>query len=119
MSPLCSRNARSQKTLVGRAQWGTHPGHPKTTKTSKLGRIIFSHSLWPCVEEGASRRARVGRVRSLVFLSILREWFFVVAHVRILKVLACQKNFSATCWVPGADGVVRVPIQASRPGLNG
>ena len=28
MSPLCSRNARSQKTLVGRAQWGTHPGHP-------------------------------------------------------------------------------------------
>jgi hypothetical protein len=28
VSPLCSRNARSQKTLVGRAQWGTHPGHP-------------------------------------------------------------------------------------------
>jgi hypothetical protein len=27
VSPLCSRNARSQKTLVGRAQWGTHPGH--------------------------------------------------------------------------------------------
>jgi hypothetical protein len=29
VSPLCSRNARSQKTLVGRAQWGTHPGHPR------------------------------------------------------------------------------------------
>ena len=28
MSPLCSRNARSQKTLVGRAQWGTQPDHP-------------------------------------------------------------------------------------------
>ncbi len=28
VSPLCSRNARSEKTLVGRAQWGTHPGHP-------------------------------------------------------------------------------------------
>ncbi len=28
MSSLCSRNARSQKTLVGRAQWGTHPSHP-------------------------------------------------------------------------------------------
>jgi hypothetical protein len=27
VSPLCSRNARSQKTLVGRAQRGTHPGH--------------------------------------------------------------------------------------------
>jgi hypothetical protein len=28
VNPLCSRNARSEKTLVGRAQWGTHPGHP-------------------------------------------------------------------------------------------
>ena len=28
MSPLCSRNARPQKALVGRAQWGTHPDHP-------------------------------------------------------------------------------------------
>ncbi len=38
VSPLCSRNARSQKTLVGRAQWGTHPGHPEETSTSKLGK---------------------------------------------------------------------------------
>ena len=29
VSPLCSRNARSEKTLVGRAQWVTHPGHPR------------------------------------------------------------------------------------------
>ena len=29
VSPLCSRNARPQKALVGRAQWGTHPGHPR------------------------------------------------------------------------------------------
>ena len=28
VSPLCSRNARPQKALVGRAQWGTHPSHP-------------------------------------------------------------------------------------------
>jgi hypothetical protein len=28
VSPLCSRNARPWKALVGRAQWGTHPGHP-------------------------------------------------------------------------------------------
>jgi hypothetical protein len=28
VSPLSSRNARPQKALVGRAQWGTHPGHP-------------------------------------------------------------------------------------------
>jgi hypothetical protein len=46
VSPLCSRNARSQKTLVGRAQWGTHPGHQKIDNiTSKLGRTIFGRSL--------------------------------------------------------------------------
>jgi hypothetical protein len=28
VSPLCSRNARPKKALVGRAQWGTHPSHP-------------------------------------------------------------------------------------------
>jgi hypothetical protein len=31
VSPLCSRNARPRKGLVGRAQWGTHPGHPRIT----------------------------------------------------------------------------------------
>ena len=41
VNPLCSRNARSLKTLVGRAQWGTHPGHPWTTFTSRLGRAIY------------------------------------------------------------------------------
>ena len=38
MSPLCSRNARLEKALVGRAQWETHPGHPRTTQPSKLGK---------------------------------------------------------------------------------
>ena len=37
---LCSRNARSRTPLVGRAQWGTHPGHPRTTYTSELGGSI-------------------------------------------------------------------------------
>jgi hypothetical protein len=41
VSPLCSRNARPQKALVGCAQWGTHPSHPGAIYTSKLGRIIF------------------------------------------------------------------------------
>jgi hypothetical protein len=40
VSPLCSRNARPQKGLVGRAQRGTHPGHPRTTLTRKLGKTI-------------------------------------------------------------------------------
>jgi hypothetical protein len=47
-TPLCSRNARSQKTLVGRAQWGTHPSHPGKTYMNTIGRGIFSHSLRPC-----------------------------------------------------------------------
>ena len=57
-----------------------------TTYRSKLGRIIFVHSLEPCPWKGASLgeeavlagsgrageiAARVGRVRSLSFLSIL------------------------------------------------
>jgi hypothetical protein len=28
VSPLCSRNARPKKALVGRAQWGTQPSYP-------------------------------------------------------------------------------------------
>jgi len=34
--------------------------------------------LRPCLGEGASRRARVGRVRSLALLNILREYSFIV-----------------------------------------
>ena len=44
VSLLCSRNARSQKILVGRAQWETHPGHHGATYTSKLGMTIIVHS---------------------------------------------------------------------------
>jgi len=49
-----------------------------TTYTSKLGRIMLGHLLRPCLGEGASRRARVGRVRSLTILSILWECSTVV-----------------------------------------
>ena len=38
---LCSRNARSEKTLVGRAQWEINQP-PSLKRTSKLGRIICS-----------------------------------------------------------------------------
>jgi len=38
--------------------------------------------------------AKVGRVRSLVFLSILLESFLVVPHVRIIEVLAHQHSVS-------------------------
>ena len=53
MSPLCSRNARSRTPLVGRAQWGTHLGHPRATYTSKLGRMGRTPTLVLC-----SRSAR-------------------------------------------------------------
>jgi hypothetical protein len=41
--------------------------------TSKLERIIVGHSLWPCLGQGASLRARVEWVRRTNFLSILRD----------------------------------------------
>ena len=42
MSPLCSRNARSQTPLVGRAQWGLIRTILEKTSTSKLGKPIVS-----------------------------------------------------------------------------
>ena len=70
-----------QRELEGHAQRAQWESHHRTTYTSKLGRTTCNRSLQPCLVQGASRRARVGRVRSLNFLSILRESFFVVAHV--------------------------------------
>jgi len=58
VSPLCSRNARSQKTLVGRAQWGTHPGHQRDNvneqaRNNHLSSLaaaaldgLFEHPAW-------------------------------------------------------------------------
>ncbi len=67
-----------------------HPSHP-------LVKAVGSHSLRPCLGEGASRRARVGRVRSLAFLSILREGSFVVLRVQIIEVLTCSNSVPAAC----------------------
>ena len=79
---------------------------------SAVGTSSGLHSLGPCLGQGASQgeeavladsgRAgeifvRVGRVRSLVFLRILRERYPVVPHVQILEVLARQHSFSAAC----------------------
>jgi hypothetical protein len=55
------------------------------------------HSLRPCLGKGASRRARVGRVRSLVFLSILRVCSALVQDEQIIEVLLCRYYFSAAC----------------------
>ena len=75
MSPLCSRNARPKKALVGRAQWGTHPGHP----WGNINEQAWKNHLWSLAAallgKGASRRVRVGWVRSLVCLSSLQSDF--------------------------------------------
>jgi hypothetical protein len=55
------------------------------------------HSLRFCQRNGASRRAGVGRVRSLGFLSILRESSPVVPHLETIEVLACRSSFVAAC----------------------
>ena len=39
---LCSRNARSQTPLVGRAQWETNSGHPPGEDASELEGTIGS-----------------------------------------------------------------------------
>jgi len=86
----------------------------KTIITSKLGRAIFGHLLRSSLGESASQgeesvlagsgregeiTARVGRVRRLAFLSILRKCFTVVPPMRTIEVLACPQSFSAVCYV--------------------
>jgi hypothetical protein len=45
---LCSRNARPEKALVGRAQWETDSGYPPGSDTSELERnIIYCRPLSP------------------------------------------------------------------------
>jgi hypothetical protein len=51
--------------------------------------------LRPCLGQGASRRAGVGLVRSLAFLSILQECFPVVPHVRTIEILVYQHSLPA------------------------
>ena len=56
-SPVLAQRAVSQKTLVGRAQWGTHPGHHRNTYTSKMEEpylVIFCGLAWDKARLGAS-----------------------------------------------------------------
>jgi hypothetical protein len=48
VSPLCSRNARPQKALVGRAQWGAHPSYPWENVYEQAWRGHIFHSRRPC-----------------------------------------------------------------------
>src|SRR5262245_39902991 len=52
VSPLCSRNARPPKALVGRAQRGTHPGHPEETENKRVWKEHLYCSM-RAVKDGA------------------------------------------------------------------
>jgi hypothetical protein len=56
-----------------------------------------SNRLRPCLRNGASWRAGVGRVRCLDFLNTLRECSAVVPHALTIEVFKCQQSFSAGC----------------------
>jgi hypothetical protein len=51
---LCSRNARPQKALVGRAQWKINQPPSLGDITSDLGRTIFGRLLRPYPRNGVS-----------------------------------------------------------------
>ena len=71
MSPMCSRNARAKKALVGHAQWGTLRVILGNVHEQAWKDHLYSLAA-ALSRNGESRRAGVGRVRSLAFLSILR-----------------------------------------------
>jgi hypothetical protein len=89
-----------------RPSTGTRPSHHSAARTDLVLLIRRTvrprgyaslHSLRPCLGQGVSRRAWVGRVRSLDFLSILRDCSPVVAHVLSIEIQPCQHSFSAVC----------------------
>jgi hypothetical protein len=90
MSPLCSRNARPRRGLVGRAQWGTHRGHPEDTVNERA----WKNDLWslagPCLGKARPGRARVGRVRGQAFLNSLRCLQKESVSIRALRVCHAQ-----------------------------
>jgi hypothetical protein len=68
VSPLCSGNARSQKALVGRAQWGTRPGHPG----DNVHEQVWKDHLWslaaalPVTRRVSARRGWAGEKSGLI-----------------------------------------------------
>ena len=58
---LCSRNARPQKALVGRAQWKDQSASIPEERTSELGGIIY-------MDDSRSMRAAQGNL-----ITLLRE----------------------------------------------
>jgi len=83
-----------------------------STYTSKLGRTIFGCRCGLVWGKGVSQgeeavladsgrvgeiTASIGRVRNLIFLSILQEWSGLVPDVLAIEVLLYRNSFSAAC----------------------
>jgi len=61
-----------KSTILEKAEVKVEVKAEKKTFANLNLDLSLLRSLRPCLGKGASRRARVGRVRSLAFLSILR-----------------------------------------------
>jgi hypothetical protein len=70
-----------------------------TLRASTYGTKYDSplRSLRPCLGQGASRRARVGRVRSLDILSILQGHLLVILGMLVVDLPITLNGFSGTC----------------------
>jgi hypothetical protein len=88
-----SRRSALQRDPVASPLGGAHRlGAPYSSHRAPQRYASGLHSLRPCLGQGASRRARVGRVRSLNCLSILWNGSPVVLHMWTTEVLLCQNS---------------------------
>ena len=92
---MCSFDARSKGQPgplplrevyeVGNLRWtcavGDLSGPSWDSIHEQAWKDFFGHSMRPCLGQGASWRARVGRVRSLAILSVLRKRYLVMPYM--------------------------------------
>jgi len=76
---------------------GDSSGPSQDKVNEQAWKNYFRYLLRPCLGQGASRRARVGRVRRLVFLSILQRWSILVVDVHAIEIPLGWNGFSAAC----------------------
>jgi len=97
VSPLCSRNARSQKTLVGRAQWGTHPGHPRDNMHEQAWKDHKDHigSLTAALPGPRRVSARQGWAGEKAGLFEHPAALLPSAPTWMIQEIVCEPGFSA------------------------
>jgi hypothetical protein len=81
----CSRNARPQKALVGRAQWKINQPPSLERERASLEELVLSLAVALPAERCVL--ARRGWVRTVAFLSSLRA----------IEVLPCRNSFPIAC----------------------